>query len=210
MASVGESVRKAISDWMAGDAQFAMLHACNAIDGTARKAHTSLGNNARFTRLIRDNYDVFGPMGLPGIDLANTRWPVKVARPKAPGGLPDVADVIYGIHRCTHGHGDELPEGFDLLPDAAGPDQITRIQVQLGKLQLSDRVIFALLAVAVVNPANSDQRVPDSYFLSFAGRRLLINEWWGRDKEFAQLVATVHMPKVKADFAEWMDEAKGS
>jgi hypothetical protein len=36
---VGNSVRKSIDDWKSGDLDAAMLHACNAVDGTARKAY---------------------------------------------------------------------------------------------------------------------------------------------------------------------------
>ena len=154
MASVGDSVRKAIDDWSLGDFEFAMLHACNAVDGTAAKAYQQVqGSNARFTNCLRDNYDVLGPMGMPGIDLVNTRWPIKVDRPKAKGSGPDLADVIYGIHRCTHGHGAELPDGFELIANAGGTPEYTRVAVQRGKIQLSDRIIFALVAVAVFAPA---------------------------------------------------------
>lgn len=111
---VGNSVRKAIDDWSMGDLEPAMLHACNAIDGTAKKAYPNVGNNERFTRLLRDNYSILGPMGAPGIDLVEIRFPVTLKNPKAPGGKPDIADVIYGVHRCTHGHGDEIPDGFEL------------------------------------------------------------------------------------------------
>jgi hypothetical protein len=72
--NVGGSVRTAILDWDQDDLESAMLHACNAIDGTARKVFPKLGgNNERFTRLVRENYDVLGPMAFPGIDLVNTR-----------------------------------------------------------------------------------------------------------------------------------------
>ena len=178
--NVGNSVRKAIDDWGMGEADAAMLHACNAIDGTAAKLYPADGSNARFTRLLRENYGILGPMGMPGVALSETAFPVKVQRPKAAGGKPDLADVIYGIHRCTHGHGDELPAGFELLPDAAGPARLTRFMVEQGRIRLSDRIIFGLLGVAVLSPVNVGQSVPDSYFLSFGVRRLVINEWWGR------------------------------
>src|SRR4051812_45189064 len=127
--NVGNSVRKAMDDWEHGELESAMLHACNAIDGTAKKVYSNPGSNNRFTGFLRENYAILGPMGMPGIDLAKTRFPVAVQHPKAPGGKPDLADVIYGIHRCTHGHGDELPEGFALLQDAAGPNGLTQVEV---------------------------------------------------------------------------------
>lgn len=131
---VGMSVKKSIDDWTLGDFESAMLHACNAVDGTAKKVFPLIGGNKeRFTRLLRDNYDILGPMGIPGVDLVQTRLPVPVVKPTALGGQPDLADVIYGIHRCSHGHGDELPQGFELIPDAAGERALTRPLSPKGK-----------------------------------------------------------------------------
>jgi hypothetical protein len=187
-----------------------MLHACNAVDGTAKKLYPSLGSNARFTRLLRENYDIFGPVGAPGVNLAETRFAVEVERPKAEGGQPDMADVIYGVHRCAHGHGDELPDGFEFLPDAAGPPGRTRFIAERGRLRLSDRVMFGLLAVAVLSPANTDQRVPDGYHVIFGADTMLpINEWWGRAADFPAIVAQEPLPPpVKFDFGDWMETTR--
>jgi len=205
--NVGKSVQKAIDDWEHGDHESAMLHACNAVDGTAKKVYPTLGNSTRFTRLLRENFNIFGPMGTPGINLVQTRFPVKVARPKAEGGKPDIADVIWGIHRCAHSHGEELPDGFELLPDAAGVPRYTRMLIEKGKVRLSDRVIFGLLAVAVLSQANQYQTVPEGYHLSFGGDKILpINEWWGRAADFAFIAAQDPLPQVKLDFGDWMDE----
>lgn len=205
--NVGNSVRKAIDDWESGELEAAMLHACNAIDGTAKKVYPTLGSNARFTKLLRDNFFILGPMGMPGVNLVETRFPIKVQRPKAPGGKPDIADVIYGIHRCSHGHGEELPGGFELIPDARGPARLTRILVEKGAIRLSDRIIFGLIAVAVLSPVNKGQTISDEYYLTFgATEKLVINEWWGRAAEFPAIAASDPTPLVKLDFAEWMDE----
>lgn len=203
--NVGNSVRKSINDWEAGELDSAMMHACNAVDGTAKKLYPKLGSNARFTQFLRDNYSILGPMGAPGVNLIETRFPVSVDRPKAPGGKPDLADVIYGIHRCSHGHGDELPGGFELIPDARDPARLTRIQIERGAIRLSDRIIFGLIAVAVLSPANTDQHVPDGYYLTFgANAKLIINEWWGRAADFPAVAASDPVPLVTLDFAEWM------
>jgi len=201
---VGKSVTKAIDEWLAGDLESAMLHACNAIDGTARKqGFASQGNKARFLQLLRSNYDVLGPMGAPGVDL-NSLFPVKIGA--SVGVVPmDVADVIYRVHRCTHGHGDELPNGFELIADAAGPVQLTRIAVTEGTVKLSDRMIFGLLAVAVGNPKNAAETAPDGYFLTFNGNQTLpVNDWWGRRNDMLALFAAVPMPQVNLDFGDWI------
>jgi len=208
--NVGNSVRKAIDDWEQGDLDAAMLHACNAVDGTAKKLYPTLGSNARFTRLLRENYDILGPMGAPGVDLDASRFPVKVPRPSPGGGGPDLADIIYGVHRCAHSHGDELPDGFELLPDAAGPPRITRMLVENGRVRLSDRIVFGLLAVAVLSPVNVGQAVPDGYRLTFGANAVLpINEWWGRAIDFASIAAQDPVPLVKLDFRGVAGEPSG-
>jgi len=209
---VANSVRKAINEWEQGELESAMLHACNAVDGTARKLYPNLGNKDRFTRFLRENYAILGPMGAPGIDLIQTRFPVTVQRPTAPGGGPDMADVIYGIHRCCHAHGDELPAGFALVEDAAGPARYTRMEFARGKARLSDRMIFGLLAIAVLSPANQDQTDPrlDGYYLSFSGAaKLMINEWWGRASDFVAVTAQDPTPMVKLHFGDWVSRSSG-
>lgn len=207
---VAKSIRKAIREWESGDADSAMLHASNAIDGTAKKVYPGVrSSNLRFTRLLRENYSILGPFGARGFNLEKTRFPVKVDNPKAEGGRPDIADVIYGIHRCTHGHGEELPDGFALIPDAAGPANVTQMGIERGKVRLSDRIIFALLAIAVVSEVNSDQADPslDGFTLSFGSHVLPINEWWGRRDECVQMAAENAGPQVTFDFNEWMSDS---
>jgi hypothetical protein len=116
---VSNSVRKAIKDYEDGDTDAAMLHSCNAVDGTAKKLRPMLGSNARFTKLLRDNHFILSQWRLQD-EPGDTRFPVKVEHSKAPGGQPDFAHIVYGIHRCHHGHGEALPGGFELMPDVAG------------------------------------------------------------------------------------------
>lgn len=204
---VGRSVAKAIDEMEAGDFESAMLHACNAIDGTAVKALPSItGSNLRFTTLLRNNYLTLGVMGMPGINLVDTRFPVAVRNPKASGGGADLADVIYGIHRCTHGHGDALPAGFELRPDSSGVDEKTTIVVQRGQIQLSDRIIFGLLAIAVFAPENAGQGTLPGYYLTLgAEHKFIINDWWGRRADFELIASQLTLPNVLIDFSNWMN-----
>lgn len=204
---VADSVRHSIDDWQSGKHDSAMLHACNAADGTAHKLYSTLGNKERFTRTLRENYGILGPMGAPGINLVETRFPVHVKRSTTPDRKPDLADVIYGIHRCCHAHGDELPDGFALVQDAAGPKRQTRMEIEKGKVRLSDRIIFGLLAVAVFSPANKDQVDPalDGYYLTYGeSAKMGINEWWGRSNDFPAIAAQDPVPLVKLDFGNWV------
>lgn len=202
---IEKSVTKSIDEWQASDFESSMLHACNAVDGTAKKLFPKLGNKQRFTQFLRKNFSILGPMGAPGIDLATTRFPVRVDRPTASGGRPDLADVIFAIHRCAHAHGDELPDGFELLADAAGQPRLTRLVIEEGKIRLSDRIIFGLIAVVVLSPINANLTVHASYYLTFGEKvTMAINDWWGRAADFAAVVSTDPMPQVHLDFGDWL------
>lgn len=172
-----------------------MLHACNAVDGTAKKAYPSLPNKARFIRLLRENYGILGPMGAPGLDLASIRFPVSAPGFRTADGFADIAEIIYAIHRCAHGHGDELPQGFELMPDANGPPRRTQMIFGDGRVHLSDRIVYGLLAVAVLSPLNVTEQIPKNYFLSYGGKvTMVIHEWWGRAADFPYVVSTDPVP----------------
>jgi hypothetical protein len=88
---------------------------------------------------------------------------------------------------------------------------LTRLIIEQGKLRLSDRVIFGLLAVAIVSPVNIGQAVPDTYFLTFGNERFVINEWWGRNADFAGVLASYPMPSVRLlELSDMADNPRGS
>lgn len=189
--NIGQSVSKAIDEWEAGDFDSAMMHACNAVDNTAKRTYPNIrGSNLRFTSLLRDNYSMLGAMGLlvPGFDLVGYRFNIKLDNPKAAGGTPDAADVIYGIHRCCHNHGEALPDGFELFPDAKGDATRFSHNLPSGRVRFSDRVIFALLSVVVYSPVNKACKTKDGYYLTYHENMMIINEWWGRLGEVKALI----------------------
>ena len=166
---ISDSIRKAIDDWEKQDYESSMMHTCNAIDGTAQKVYPGItSNNLRFTTYIRQYNDLISAMAFPDIDLGRTRWPVKTKSPKAPGGGVDFADMIYGIHRCNHDHGTELPIGNEIQPNLIKPDQPLSYGIKNGSIQLSDHVIWALLIIVILDPVNgtlADPKLDHYYFI---------------------------------------------
>lgn len=76
--------------------------------------------------------------------------------------------------------------------------------VAKGKVRLSDRIIFGLIAVAVLSPVNDGQRIPNGYYLTYGTTdKLFINEWWGRASDFPSVVERDPVPPVKLDFGDW-------
>jgi hypothetical protein len=216
---VGNSVRKAIADHESGDLDPAMIHACNAIDGTAAKVYPNLANNnaARFKKLLRENcLSIIEPMA-PAINLVETVFPVQIQSPRGPGRALDFADILYVIHRCNHNHGAPLPVGFELLPDALGKLPGTRMTFDKNLaghwvIRFSDRIIFGMLATALLSPANTDQKIPDGYHLTYGSvtgdiHVRLDNDWWGRAADFGAITAMDQKrTRVKLDFTNVMPQ----
>ncbi len=185
-----------------------MLHACNAVDGTGKKRYPQEKSvAARFKRTIRDSLDIFGAVALTGLNVGLIRFPVAV-KSDLPDKRPDLADVIYGIHRCTHGHGDELPEGFELTAIEDGGDAVRIRLTRDGKLQLPISVVMGLLAVAIFAPENKDQLIGGGgdYALSLVWQRLMLNDWWGRGDDFRELTKLDQIADgLVVDFGRYWD-----
>ena len=92
--NVGDSVKHSIDEWERRKWDAAMLHACNAVDGTGKKRYPSLGVAARFKRTIRDSIDIFRMVATPGLNIEQTRFPAAV-KSNLSNQRPDIADVIY-------------------------------------------------------------------------------------------------------------------
>jgi hypothetical protein len=180
-----------------------MVHACNAVDGTSKKRYPQVGVATRFKSTIRDSLDIFRVMAAPGIDFDESRFPIAV-KSDLPDGRPDIADVLYGIHRWSHGHDDELPDGFELTPHSPRPQAI---QIwRNGKIQLPASAVIGLLAVAVFAPENKSEAIPDGYQLSWYQHVFHICMWWGWQDHFREIVSTAQIPQTTLDFSESGDD----
>ena len=76
--NVGDSVAHALDEWRRRKLNAAMLHACNAVDGTGKKRYPRLGVATRFKRTMRDSIDIFRMVATPGFDITQTRFPAAV------------------------------------------------------------------------------------------------------------------------------------
>ncbi|MGA3255311.1 MAG: hypothetical protein ABSD32_14540 [Mycobacterium sp.] len=197
--NVGDSVRRALDNWDRRAWGAAVLHAGNAVDGTAKKRYPQLGVATRFKRTIRDSLDIFHIMTAPGIDFDQTRFPVAVNSDLS-DKRPDIADVLYGIHRCGHDHESELPKGFELTPH--GPRTASVHIWRDGKIQLPASVALGLVAVAVFATENKGEVIPGDYRLSWYQHVFQISGWWGWQDHFREIISVAQFSQVTLDFTE--------
>jgi hypothetical protein len=202
---VGDSVRRSLDHWETREWDAAMMHACNALDRTAKKRYPEQGVATRFKRIIRESLDIFGLMAAPWIDFDNSRFPLTV-KSDLPDGRPDIADVLYGVHRASHGHEEDLPNGFEVTPHGPRPAEVHIWQN--GRIQLPAATAIGLLAIAVFAPENKGEPIPDGYQLSWFQYAFIICLWWGWQDHFREIISTANIPQKAVDFSEFWDEWK--
>ena len=188
---IQKSIKKAIDELCNKDFESAMLHICNAIDGTSQRKFGGESGKEKFKKFIREYYDYIGAMtGTYSLDYSNISWPITVKKPSGLNGKTDLADMIYGIHRCSHDHGVSVPDGFEFIADLGEKTETTSFNIQNGAIGLSDRFIWALIAIVVFEPVNLGLADPElsGYYIILGKEKFIINQWWGKLHDLPQLL----------------------
>lgn len=177
-----------------------MAHATTAVAETADKRYPSLDPSARFKQTVRDEIEVFAGMAAPDIELVHSRFPVSVESDQ-PDGRPDIADVLYAVHRYLHGDQAAMPAGFSVEPHAEG---IPLFNINKNHLWLRATAALGLLAAAVFAPENKGEQIPGTYQLGWAQHVFHIVGWWGWRNHFLEIVRNAGITRYVLDFEpEW-------
>ena len=186
---LSDHVACAIEDRRAGKFESALMHACVAVDGTAKRLYPNESGNRE--RCVRSYYWLIEPMLHAGLNLTECRFenvPLKHT------SSPDFADIVYAIFRCSLAHGDEVPDGFSVLE--AEDESPTRWRMGYGELHMPKSIVPALLAVTVFSKINRDQTSTGGHFLSLDQDRFIIAGWWGREDDFRPIAASKNTIRV--------------
>ncbi len=198
--TVGEQVRNSLDHWSGFEWYAALWHASEALDDTARKRYPDLGVAARFKRTVRDDIDIFTAMAAPDIDFAGSRYPIPVHSDSA-DGRPDLADLLFGVHRFQHEHEEDLPGGLVVTPHADG---VPMFHISEGRLRLRGSAALGLLAISVFAPENRNETIADSYVLGWKDQSFQVNSWWGWQDHFRAIIRKAGIEETPLDFGpEW-------
>lgn len=181
----------ALDDLSAGRPDSALMHACIAIDPTARKLFPrveKVGN--RYRRCLREYYWVLEPMIGAGMNLVETRFE-NVPLPGNPA--PDFAEIIYTVFRCRDTHGEEIPLRYSVTKSE---DKLSHWAITNGELHMPDRIVVALLAVSVFSAVNRGLRAGGAHWLGLGHEKFLVKDWWGREAEFRRIAAPYNQTRV--------------
>lgn len=163
------------------DMEQAMLHACIAVDGTAKKTYPNISKAAkRFKTFINDNIDIIELM-FGGINLEETVFPFLDKKGKK---SMTFADIVYEKFRCYLAHGEELLDGYGILVQIAEGHQRIFIDLNNQSIMLPQSVIYALGFPCVLAAANSGQMIGSNlYYYRASKHTFVVDEWWGKVNE---------------------------
>lgn len=180
----------------------AMLFACIAVDGTAKKMYPDIPQvGERFRKFITDHIDVIELM-FGGIDLKNTIFPFKNSKGKV--GVK-FEDIVYEKFRCSLVHGDELPEGYGITVKLAEGIQQFIIDIKHQSMTLPESAIYSLGLPCVLAPVNADQRIGNNlYHYRDTINTFAVDRWWGKMECARQVMDFDNQVKVKMDFSQTM------
>ena len=182
----------AIDDMVAGKFDSALLHACITIDTTARRMYPRENRvGVRYVSCLREFYWLIEPTFGGGINFVDTKF--KNIQLKK-NNSPDLAQIIYEIFRCSHAHGDEVPEAYSVCKSTGGFG--SEMILAHNELHLPDRIVWSLLFVAVMAKVNHQERKAEPYYLSLGDERFTINDWWGREDDFRPIASRYNQVRV--------------
>lgn len=180
------------------DLDQAMLHACLAVDGTAKKTYQTIHKvGERYRKFINEHLDIIELM-FGGVDLKETLFPFKDAK----GNIGvTFADIVYEKFRCSLAHGDELPVGFGVSVQIADGHQQFSIDIKNQSMTLPQSVIYGLGLICVLDPANADQRIGDNlYYYRDPINVYVVDRWWGKVECARKIMDFESLIRVKMDF----------
>ncbi|MBA3909716.1 MAG: hypothetical protein C0524_07470 [Rhodobacter sp.] len=170
-----------------------------AIEASAKKKY-GRGGRASFIKLIRENYEVFHWFSGSFLDFVELRFPT--LDPSLTDGQtvdrPDLAQVLYYLHRCSLAHGQELGESCSILPRK--PDGSFDYHIdKVGKgIRLPEPIAWGVLATVVLEPINTnlESRSGNYFTLSLPPITYFLNVdlFWGAKDRLKRVVEKYDAP----------------
>jgi hypothetical protein len=197
---IADHIKHSLDACDRGELDQAMLSACLAVDGTAKKMYPdATGVGARYRKFINENLDIIELM-FGGLNLQETVFPFKDSKGKL--GI-SFADIVYEKFRCSLAHGDELPNGFGVSVQIAEGHQQFLINIENQSMTLPQSAIYALGLICILAPANSDQKIGSNlYHYKDHINTYIIDRWWGKVECARKIMDFDSAIRVKIDFKD--------
>ena len=196
---IADHIRHSLEACDSRELDKAMLFACLAVDGTAKKMYPQIKHvSERFRKFIVEHLDIIELMH-GGLNLQETLFPFKDNKGKI--GLK-FEDIIYEKFRCNLAHGDELPDGYGITIKVADGIQQFVIDIEHQAMTLPESAIYALGLPCVLAPVNAGQKIGNNgYHYRDPINHYVIDRWWGKLECARNIMDFESQVRVKMDFS---------
>ena len=196
---IADHIRHSLEACDSRDLDKAMLFACLAVDGTAKKMYPQINKlGERFRKFIVEHLDIMELMH-GGLNLQETVFPFKDRKGNV--GVK-FEDIVYEKFRCSLAHGNELPDGYGVTVKVQDGIQQFMIDTENQSMTLPESAIYALGLPCVLAPVNADQRIgSNSYHYRDPINHYVVDRWWGNVECARRIMDFESQVKVKMDFS---------
>jgi len=196
---IADHIRHSLEACDSRDLDKAMLFACIAVDGTAKKMYPQIERvGERFRKFIVEHLDIIELMH-GGLNLQKTLFPFKDNKGNV--GVK-FEDIVYEKFRCNLAHGNELPDGYGVTVKVADGIQQFMVDIEHQAMTLPESAIYALGLPCVLAPVNADQKIgSNSYHYRDPINHYVVDRWWGKVECARSIMDFENQVRVKMDFS---------
>lgn len=196
---IADHIRHSLDACDSKELDKAILFACLAVDGTAKKMYPNIERvGERFRKFIVDHLDIIELMH-GGLNLEETVFPFKDNKGNV--GVK-FEDIIYEKFRCNLAHGNELPDGYGVTVKVAEGIQQFMIDIENQSMTLPESAIYALGLPCILAPVNGGQKIGSNlYHYRDPINHYVIDRWWGKVECARRIMDFENQVRVKMDFS---------
>ncbi len=195
---IADHIKYSLDACDSGDLEKAMLFACLAVDGTAKRMFPHIEwVGQRFRQFVVEHLDIIELMH-GGVNLKETVFPFKDNKGNV--GIK-FEDIVYEKFRCNLAHGNELPDGYGVTVKVASGVQRFKIEINGQSMTLPESAIYALGLPCVLAPVNVDQKIGSNlYHYRDSINHYVVDRWWGKAECARQIMDFENQVRVKMAF----------
>jgi hypothetical protein len=172
--AIGQNVQEAIDCMERGLFEMSFIAACTALSETIKRSlEKSELSETDFKTFVKNNWHLIAFTGLPRVLPLPLSFPFALKRIVPQFNVHHGAEeIIVLVIRQTLAAG--------RLPAVAEFNSNDSLEVKNNKLLLPKSLIRGLVGVVIVQPVNSDETVPDEYWINISDFKMFVSEFWGR------------------------------
>jgi hypothetical protein len=169
--TIGRKIESAINNMIRREWRNALDDICIAIDGTASKKFSTLGNRAKMKKFAKE-YETYLFQYVTGGSLQTVHGAMLFGSSRR-----EWAEIFYTCIRCNSLHGDDQFDDFVVID--IDEQNTIRLDEQ-NRIVINETYILALLYSVIMDPVNVDEVcLENNLTVESKGKKMKINWMWG-------------------------------